>query len=480
MNQSKYNVTRIRQSALSPAYWNTEARSDPRLKKMHGAGLNSFWLAYTKKGLYQAGCLQKEWDAAAQVIIARLLADKAYVRKLQQGNQQQARRIDSFVRQTFKIDMPTASFSKLLSVARQAHALWIDFDLINTSPWYIGGDDFREQVSRILRVDLPDFMFLTTPLRQTRGSLLDYELLKSALAVGRDNKNIERLAQKLSDKFGWLPFGYDGPEYWDMDYFKNKIFRLLRSPIRSLKKKISVMNKAAASRRQKWFTLIRQYKINGNKRRLLDIVNLLAQWTDDRKYYHFRLHYQYARVLEELSRRFDMGPEDLKFLFTEELKDLRTSARGLMVKARKRNRAGLVFIGRHGVVKLLPQKSASSLFVALKTQINISELTGKVGSRGPKPRYKATVKVILSPADSYKVKNGEFIVTTMTSPDYITVMKRAAGFITDEGGVTCHAAIVGREMNKPAIIGTKIATQVLKDGDKVEVDAEKGVVRKLT
>jgi pyruvate,water dikinase len=67
----------------------------------------------------------------------------------------------------------------------------------------------------------------------------------------------------------------------------------------------------------------------------------------------------------------------------------------------------------------------------------------------------------------------------MTTPDYIVPMKRAAGFITDEGGVTCHVAIIAREMNKPCIIGTGNATQILKDGDLVEVDAEKGVVRIL-
>ncbi len=56
-------------------------------------------------------------------------------------------------------------------------------------------------------------------------------------------------------------------------------------------------------------------------------------------------------------------------------------------------------------------------------------------------------------------------------------MKRAAAFVTDEGGITCHAAIVAREMKKPCVIGTKIATQIFKDGDMVEVDAQRGVVR---
>lgn len=58
-------------------------------------------------------------------------------------------------------------------------------------------------------------------------------------------------------------------------------------------------------------------------------------------------------------------------------------------------------------------------------------------------------------------------------------MQKAAAFVTNEGGIICHAAIVARELGKPCIVGTKIATKVLKDGDYVEVDANKGVVRIL-
>jgi len=76
-------------------------------------------------------------------------------------------------------------------------------------------------------------------------------------------------------------------------------------------------------------------------------------------------------------------------------------------------------------------------------------------------------------------KEGEILVTGMTDPDYISLMKKSAAIVTDGGGILSHAAIVARELKKPCVIGTKIATQVLKDGDLVEVDADKGVVKIL-
>lgn len=89
------------------------------------------------------------------------------------------------------------------------------------------------------------------------------------------------------------------------------------------------------------------------------------------------------------------------------------------------------------------------------------------------------VVVVTTTAELPKVKKGDVLVTQMTFPSFIIAMQKASAFVTDEGGLTCHAAIVAREMKKPCIVGTKHATASFKDGDIVEVDANNGVVRKL-
>ncbi|NOQ68467.1 hypothetical protein GQ568_03430 [Patescibacteria group bacterium] len=76
-----------------------------------------------------------------------------------------------------------------------------------------------------------------------------------------------------------------------------------------------------------------------------------------------------------------------------------------------------------------------------------------------------------------EMKKGEILVTEMTRPQVISACKKASAIITDEGGINCHASIISRELNIPCIIGTKIATDVLKDGDLIEVDADNGVVK---
>ena len=78
--------------------------------------------------------------------------------------------------------------------------------------------------------------------------------------------------------------------------------------------------------------------------------------------------------------------------------------------------------------------------------------------------------------DLGKVKEGDILVTKMTNPDMVPAMRKVAGIVTDEGGMTCHAAIVSRELGTPAVVGTKKATKILKDGDIITLDGEKGIV----
>ncbi|MCA9351839.1 hypothetical protein KC866_00400 [Patescibacteria group bacterium] len=89
------------------------------------------------------------------------------------------------------------------------------------------------------------------------------------------------------------------------------------------------------------------------------------------------------------------------------------------------------------------------------------------------------VRVIKNLTQISQFKSGEILVTEMTNPNCVPIMKKATAIITDEGGLMCHAAIVSREIKVPCIIGTRNATQVLRDGDLVEIDADNGVVRKV-
>lgn len=109
--------------------------------------------------------------------------------------------------------------------------------------------------------------------------------------------------------------------------------------------------------------------------------------------------------------------------------------------------------------------------------VSASEIAGTAAFPG---NVTGTVRIVLNMKSLGKVSEGDILVSHMTLPAFLPALEKAAAIVTDEGGMLSHAAIVSRELRKPCIIGTKMATKVLKDGDRVEVDANHGMVRVLS
>ncbi len=136
---------------------------------------------------------------------------------------------------------------------------------------------------------------------------------------------------------------------------------------------------------------------------------------------------------------------------------------------------GLLFVD--GKETLLTIDEVESLLNQIfKIDENVTELKGSPASPGI---VKGKVTIVLDPSKADNFSEGDILVAEMTHPQYLQLMKQSAAIVTDAGGTLCHAAVVSREFNIPCVVGTQVATSVLKDGMMVEVDAEKGVVKIL-
>ena len=89
------------------------------------------------------------------------------------------------------------------------------------------------------------------------------------------------------------------------------------------------------------------------------------------------------------------------------------------------------------------------------------------------------VKIIRNLNELSKIQKGDILVTEMTNPDMVVTMQKCAGIITDEGGIASHAAIISRELGIPCVVGTKIATEVLNEGEIIELDADNGIIKRI-
>ena len=214
------------------------------------------------------------------------------------------------------------------------------------------------------------------------------------------------------------------------------------------------------------------------------------QWQEEARLLQEAIYYRTARLewlnkscnkikpfFELISKNLDISYEELIYLLPEEIVNglSKNSVVDRSVIADRQKSYALILsneesLGLHIGNEVIELKNKYT-----KNQDN-KDIKGTVASRG---LVKGRVKILKDRTEIDKVLEGDIIVTKLTTPDFIVAMKKAAAIITDLGGMTSHAAIVARELNIPCIVGANNATQVLHDGDEVEVDADKGIVRIL-
>lgn len=142
---------------------------------------------------------------------------------------------------------------------------------------------------------------------------------------------------------------------------------------------------------------------------------------------------------------------------------------------KRSNKEGLFYYDLDGFKLITDVKEKEELLKSIKENYDdIKELVGRTAFGG---HVSGVVKKILSDEDMKNFKEGDILVTRFTEPKHTIYMSKAKAIITDSGGITSHAAIVSRELEVPCVIGTEKATKILNDGDIVEVDANKGVVK---
>lgn len=183
--------------------------------------------------------------------------------------------------------------------------------------------------------------------------------------------------------------------------------------------------------------------------------------------------------LKEVAKRLGLSYKELLLLTPTEVNTyLKKGTRPIKNNLAKRNKYFCTLLKANKEIIIDNAKEVEVLIKELIPQRNLStkQFKGMVACEG---NVRGIAKIFLVPEKLSKMKKGNILVTTMTTPDFIPLMQKASAIVTDIGGLLSHAAIVSREMKKPCIIGTEIATKVLKDGDEIEVDAIEGVVKIL-
>lgn len=313
------------------------------------------------------------------------------------------------------------------------------------------------------------------------------DLLKIALAV-KNGEDINKLIDNHVQKYSWIkgPVEFEDTAFTREDYFE-RLNNLLDD---NIEEKIENINKVRKENDIQYEKVLDKYKFTTKAKNLIkairDFIFLRTYTTEYSDHLFFVGRHS---IFKEISNRTNIPDQDLIMLDDKEILEI-LSNDGIMSKEIKtvleNRKKGFAMIWINGEVETVfgnesieLQNEVAELYKKSEKEENIqggNVISGSIANRG---KVKGVARVLTTYKDIYKVQKGDIIVATMTTPDYVSAMEKAAGFITDEGGITCHAAILSREFNVPCIVGTINATKEIKDGEMIELDAYNGKIHKL-
>ncbi len=278
--------------------------------------------------------------------------------------------------------------------------------------------------------------------------------------------------ETIATRYGWLKV-YN-PH--DRAFTVNDLVRLKRETHR--RELLAQFREYPQNRRA--FAAFRKTIRHRRTRQLVDIVHSYAFLKTDRIDVYRRTMYTLRPFYQWLADQLPHGTisQTVNLTTAEVEAQIRAGIR-VPFRERERRASGSVVyrFDRAGIgIDTDRPRVARVLRTLRKRELAGGLLRGTVACQG---KARGRVCIVVHSADVRKVRPGHIFIAKYTYPQYTPAMRMCSAIVTDEGGLTSHAAVVAREYGIPCVVGMQVATRVFKDGDRVEVDATKGVVRKL-
>lgn len=304
--------------------------------------------------------------------------------------------------------------------------------------------------------------------------------LKQAIEIKNKRVDLEKASKKLAKAYGWMPvFCYGDP--WDDIYYQKELKVLSKKSLGQLENEYEKLKAYKKIRNQDIKSVILKYEISPRDLQKFIDFGLALDARNEAEYFVSYAGLYLLPLYKEIAKRLYISINQTRLLYETEIADCLLTGKdaGKLLELHGRVRgfgynktmSKRFYFSRQEVVKLFSyiERHANSIQ-------GDNEQQGVCASPG---KAKGVVRIIPSPEQNDRVKDGDILITYATTVDYLPAMKKAAAIITEVGGLTCHAAVISREFGIPCIVAVKNAMKNFKDGDLVEVDADKGVIRIL-
>lgn len=282
----------------------------------------------------------------------------------------------------------------------------------------------------------------------------------------------------LAKKFGFLGYhGYDSRKPYDFADYLLRLHELVTSD-KAYNEALDSTKPYEFEQRER-INYVQKLRIDPLHQSLFDRYGEFAIGKAYRRLCQLRNFYFLDHLIEEISLRLDIPEKWLRFMKPEEIINSLSSQDSIPVDLEDRSQA-MIFMISNNEEKIWTGKQVNQLLHVLESkgkQFSSMPYLYGASACGGKALGKAIVIKRKSEMSRVDHKEPAVLVSVEADPDLSIIMRGMAAVVTDQGGVTCHAAIIAREFNIPCIVGTQYATQFISEGDLLEVNADRGIVK---
>lgn len=372
---------------------------------------------------------------------------------------------------------------------RELLQIYRNFILPNVEQFYVRMwtvFNIGEPLANVIRVNLRKYLKdekevnevilkLSSPLKPNDVLQERMDLLKIAIQKNKLSKSeIKSKVRNHTKKYRHIPmFDFDHEPYPEEHFFKE--LKNIKNPAKELRELKSLFK----SRQEDFKKILIKIKPDKKFKLLLNFLKSNVFLRDYRDMIRQKLNLELRSFYEEAGKRLKLDVSEVATLTNDEIKKYLRNNKSFPKDIIKQRKNYYLLIQKSSKVEMYSGARGLAEFKKRVKNVKLTKvniLSGTIGSVGV---ARGRAKLVYTNKDLNKIKKGDILITSMTRQDFVPALRLARAVVTDEGSVTAHAAIIARELKIPCLVNTKKAMEIFKDGDMVEVDANKGIVKKI-
>ncbi len=448
--------------------------------------------------------LEDDLQQVGEQFLSTYQSNTEYLKELIAQNQASLAQVDIAIMRAQTTDLEKCSLEELLDIYHQisdAYTVSVSVNHVIEGITYVLEPRLKSYLEKHLKLDRHDtefrkiFTALLQPAKPSFANNEHVDLLAITKMIVSDpsqvllfgNKNLHEVEQQLRpdilqqiqrhrEKYIFNQINYYHGEALSIENYLDEIQKLITDDV-DIDQKIQDESLLYYKNIQHRKEMIAEYDFDQTTRDLIHLSIEVLHWQDDRKKVILECVYYMNMLLALVADSAEIDLELLKRYMPNEITaELLQKFPAHEAVERTKKVAVYSYRENNGVVQeVLMQEQFDALLEEYhKTLGKQNDLHGTCASTG---KVSGVVRVCKTKQEIAEFQPGEILVAAMTRPEYVPAMRKSSAIITDEGGLTCHAAIVSRELSIPCIIATKHATKVLQSGDLVEVNASHGIIK---